>query len=241
MAKTNQDTYQIKNEIKTPENLSTAEKAEFTAEVLIEKIKGFYQQYKKIIGYSVVGVLVLVGGYIAYGYYLDSLNQQAQTQMMRAIQYFEKDSLDKALKGDGAYPGFETIIEEYSGTSSANLARYYYGIILLKKGKFEEGLEQLEAFDKPNNNAMSAAAYAAMAYAYEELNQPEKAASHYELAARIFLNNQTTPFYLLLAGENYEAANQPKTAIAVYQEIINNYPLSAEKQKAEKAFYRLSD
>jgi hypothetical protein len=42
--------------------------------------------------------------------------------MFQAVYYFEADSLDKALNGDGNNLGFLEIIDEYSVTDAANLA-----------------------------------------------------------------------------------------------------------------------
>ena len=52
---------------------------------------------------------------------------EAKAQMWMAEQYFERDSFNLALNGDGNYLGFLDIIEEYGITKSANLANYYYG------------------------------------------------------------------------------------------------------------------
>jgi len=64
-----------------------------------------------------------------------------------AQKYFEQDSLNKALNGDGQNPGFLDIIDEYSMTNASNLANYYTGLIFLKQGKYQDAINYLEKFD----------------------------------------------------------------------------------------------
>ena len=66
--------------------------------------------------------------------------------MFMAEKYFENDSLNKALKGDGNYLGFLDIIDQYKFTKSANLSHYYAGICYLKKGEFQNAIDQLNSF-----------------------------------------------------------------------------------------------
>ncbi|MFM8738612.1 MAG: cytochrome C biosynthesis protein, partial [Cytophagales bacterium] len=74
------------------------------AEVIEEKLEGFEhwvaQNPKIIIG--IVSVLLLVaGGYFGFNYYKGNQNEQAQKEMFQAVRYFESDSLNLALNGDG--------------------------------------------------------------------------------------------------------------------------------------------
>ncbi len=240
MSKQSNEVYQVKNEVVTKNAASTTDDV-LTPDTVLTKIRIFYDKYKKQIAYVGVGILVIVAAYFGYNYYLNWLNEEAEVKMMGAVALFEKDSLDKAIHGDGKNLGFKAILEDYSGTHSANQAKYYLGIIALKKGQYQEGIEYLESFSKPINNLISASAYSAIAYGYEELNEPAKAASFYEQAARVIENNQTTPFYLQLAAENYEVAGENQAALAIYKEIIKRFPNSQEKSKAERMVEKLSN
>jgi len=240
MSKQNKEVYQVKKEVVTKTNLENAADT-LSPETVLSNLKLFFEKYKKQISYVGIGLILLVAAYYGYQYYLVTLNEEAEIKMLGAVSYFEKDSLDKALNGDGKNLGFKAILEDYSGTFSAEQAKYYLGIIALKKGQFQEGIEYLESFSKPSNNLISASAYSAIAYGYEELNEPAKAANFYEQAARVIENNQTTPFYLVLAAENYEVAGQNSSALGIYKEIIKRFPNSQEKQKAERMVEKLSN
>lgn len=58
--------------------------------------------------------------------------ENAQQEMFMAEQYFGQDSAALAINGDGSYPGFQEIIDNYSSAPSGNLANYYLGMSSLK-------------------------------------------------------------------------------------------------------------
>ena len=109
-------------------------------EEAFSKTELFLENNKKSLAIIVGAIVVLVGGYFAYKYwYVAGEEAKAQTEMFKAEQYFEKDSLEKAMNGDGNMAlGFAQIAEDYSITPSGNLAEYYLGMCLLKKGQYEE-------------------------------------------------------------------------------------------------------
>lgn len=189
----------------------------------------------------VAGVLVLlIGGYSFYRYSQRAKNTEAQEEMFQAVYYFEQDSLDKALRGDGQYLGFEDIADEYSGTDAANLSTYYLGMIYLKQGDLDTGIDYLKKFDT-GDNMLSMAAYMALGFAYEDLGDPEEAASYFERAARTpGENDQTTPMMLMQAARNYEAAGKPAEARKIYERIKSEYPTSSEGISIDKYLGRVA-
>ena len=199
----------------------------------------FWERNKKIIG-GVIGVVMLgVAGYFLYQNWMESKNSEAVAQSFRAVSLYEQDSLDLALK-DGQYSGFPTLADEYSGTKTGNLAKFYLGSIYFKKGKIAEGIEQFESFKK-SNDQISASAYAALGFGYEEQKDFKQAADNYEKAASINENSQTSPFYLMNAARCYESNGDKEKALSVYKKVKDLYPLSAEGQQVEKYIARLSN
>ena len=67
--------------------------------------------------------------------------------MYYAKQYFERDSLDLALNGDGQNYGFLDIIKEYKGTDAENMSRYFAGIIYYKKSEYQKSIELIKDFE----------------------------------------------------------------------------------------------
>ena len=107
-------------------------------QALAEKLHGaetWVERHPKTFIGVLVAVLLIVGGYFGYQYYKENQEAEAQREMFQAVYYFEADSLELAVNGDGNNLGFLAIIEDYSITDAANLANYYAGAAFLKQGK----------------------------------------------------------------------------------------------------------
>lgn len=210
-------------------------------EIIAEKVEGFEHWMEKnpkvVIG--ILGVLILVvGGYFGFRYYVDSQNDQAQREIFQAVRYFEADSLNLAMKGDGNNLGFEQIIEDYSMTDAANLASFYAGAISLKQRNFQLAVFYLEDF-KSNDLLIQAKAYSLRGDAYMELKDYENAAKYYNQAANHKPNKYFTPGYLMKEALAYEKLNQNEKAIKAYDRIITEFWDSSEYQNARKFKARL--
>ena len=105
----------------------TEEKDELLVDVqhAYSKTELYIEENKKSLAIIAAGIILVVTGYFAWDkLYVAPQEEEAQSKMFVAQQYFENDSLDKAINGDGNNPGFKTIAEEYGVTKSANLAHY---------------------------------------------------------------------------------------------------------------------
>lgn len=200
----------------------------------------FILKYRHVLGGAVIVLLLAFAGYLFYRENLKEQNQEALEQMSQAVQFFEQDSIRKAIVGTSQFPGFETLVDEYGNTDAGNLCKYYLGVCYLKQGKIAEGLEMLKRFSQ-GDNLVSAAACAAMAYAYEEQKEFEEAAGQYLRAAETKRNDQTTPYYLLQAGRVLEYAEKNERALEQYKRIKKEYPLSEEARNIDRLIARLED
>ncbi len=221
-------------------NQELLESPEALRHTLIDNTELFFKKKKNqriVLGIGVVIALV-VAGIFGYTYYMDNQNQAAQEEMFQAIFYFESDSLSKALNGDGNNYGFLEIIDEYGGTSAANLAHFYAGISFLKQGDYENAVAHLEDFSA-SDYLLQARAYALIGDAQMGLNQYEEAAQSYQKAADYKPNRYFTPEYLKKAAIAYEANNNYQAAADSYGRIIEEFPTSTEYQEALKHQARL--
>ena len=116
-------------------------------EEVYSRTETFVEDNKNALTIIVAAIAVVIGGYFAYqSFYLAPLQEEAQEEMFMAEKYFGQDSMNLAIYGDGNYPGFLAITEDYSGTKAANLAQYYLGISYLRTGQFEAAIDALEDF-----------------------------------------------------------------------------------------------
>jgi TolA-binding protein len=222
---------------KKEESKDLLENAEVIQEKLVDVETWLERNPKTAIGIT-AAILLVVGGFFGYRYYLGNQDNLAQKDMFQAVHYFEADSLNLALNGDGNNLGFLQIIEDYGMTDAGNLANYYTGFIYLKQGKYPLAIFHLEDFSS-DDLLVQARAYSLMGDAYMEQKDFENAAKYYSKAAGYKPNKEFTPAYLMKAGLAYEKLNNNGKAIEIYQTIIDKYWESAEFQNAKKYKARL--
>jgi len=198
----------------------------------------YIDENQKSLSIIIIAIVCIVGGFFAYKkLYVAPLELDAQSEMYIAEQYFRKDSLNKAINGDGNYLGFLDIIDEYSVTPSGNLANYYLGICYLKLGNYENAIEYLTAYDS-DDEMVSSIARGATGDAYMELGETENALEYYLLAANNKRNDFTSPIYLMKAAMVYEELQDFEKAVEVYKDIKSNFAETKEGLEVEKYLSR---
>jgi tetratricopeptide (TPR) repeat protein len=207
------------------------------AEVLMDeswsKTEEFFQKNKKLLSYAVIA-LVLAAGAVAYYFYsMSGKNKEAQEAMFQAVYYFEADSLDKALKGDGKNLGLIDIVEEFGSTKAGSLAKFYAGSALLNQGKFEEAIEYLKGFSA-EDALIQARSYSLEGDAYLELKDYPSAIEYYKKAAGYLPNEHFTPRYLMKLALAQETNNDFAGAEESYQRILSDFPRCPEATDAKK-------
>ena len=208
-------------------------------EQALTKAEQFIERYQKVIIRAVGFVLGIVLLYMAFQqFYLDKLSKEAASQMFQAEHHFASEDWERALDGDGIFPGFEDIISEYRLTSSANLARYYAGICCLNLGEYEEAIRHLSRF-KTKDIILSSIALGGIGDAYAQLGDTEKALAFYNRAADRRKNEFTTPLYLLRAGILLENEDRLIEAARMYERIKNDHANSTEGRTIDRYIARV--
>jgi TolA-binding protein len=210
-------------------------------EALKEKLAGaesWLESNPKIVVGFAAAILLVIGGYFGFQYYKQSQNVLAQKEMFQAVFYFESDSLDRALNGDGNNLGFLSIIEDYGITDAGNLASYYAGVSYLKQGKYELARLYLEDFSS-SDLLVQARAFSLIGDSFMEEQKYEDAAKFYNKAANYEPNKYFSPSYLMKEALAYEKLNQNDKAKEAYEKVITQYWDSGEYQNARKFKARL--
>jgi len=205
-----------------------------TVEHALTRTEQYVEENKKSLSIILAVILGIVVVYMAYNkFILKPQENEAQAQIFRAEQYFEKDSFLLALEGDGDAYGFIDIIDEYGITNTANLAQYYAGICYLRLGDYEQAIEHLKKFDA-NDKIVSLIAMGAIGDAYVELDDLDEAISFYEEATSKHKNDFITAIYLKKLGLVYEETDNYKKALAAYEKIKKEFPNSEEARDIDK-------
>jgi predicted negative regulator of RcsB-dependent stress response len=204
----------------------------------LEKGEVFLKQNSKILAGVLIAAVILIGGILYFQINNQNQNVDAQKEMFQAVYFFEQDSIQLALDGDGINPGFLSIIEDYPRTDAANLANFYVGSIYLSERKYEEALTHLEQFSA-DDYLVQAKAYALIGDANMELGKVDQAITNYKKAADTNENKYFTPKYLNKLAVAYEESGKIQDAIATYNTIEEDYYESFEFAGARKHKARL--
>jgi tetratricopeptide (TPR) repeat protein len=216
---------------------TTEERIE-AVESALSKTEQFIESNQKILTYIIGGIIIVILLFFGFKKFISAPKEKkAQTAMFKAEYYFEKDSLDLALNGDGESNGFLDIIDDYGSTKSGNLARYYAGVCYLNKGEYQKAIDYLKKFSS-DDIIVSGMALGSIGDAYMSLNNTSKAIDYYLDAANKNPNDFVSPVYMLKAGWAYEIMGNWIEARAIYERIKKEYPQAREARDIDKYIAR---
>jgi tetratricopeptide (TPR) repeat protein len=223
-----------KKKAQKDENLQELESA-------LTKTEHFIEKNQNTITYIIGGVILVVIAYLGFSkFYLQPREEEAQSQMFMAENYFEKDSFNLAINGDGNYLGFLDIIDNYGMTKSANLANYYTGISYLHMGQFEYAIDYLNDF-KTDDLLLGPIAEGAKGDAKLELGETDEALKHYKKAYSMTENELTSPVYMMKAATLLESMDEAEEALSIYKELKEKYPETAEGEEIDRYIARVEN
>ncbi len=208
-------------------------------EVALTKTEQYIEDNQKSIMIIVGAVVVIVLLFLAVrNFYIKPKEKEAANQMYVAEQYFERDSFNLALYGDGNNLGFLDVVSEYKITKSADLAGLYAGLCYLHLAEYENAIDYLSDYSS-DDHILGPLAMGALGDAYVELEDYKKASSAYEKAYRYKSNDYTTPLFLYKAALVEETLENLNAALELYKRITIEYPNSNQAGQVEKAIARL--
>ena len=200
-----------------------------------------WQKYAKPASIVLAVLIVGFGAWLAYNaWVVQPKEEKAQDSIFKAQQYFAQDSLAKALNGDGINRGFLSVINNYNGTKTANLATYYAGVCNLKLGKFADAVKYLKDFST-DSKPVQMMAYGCLGDAYSELNKKGDAVDAYKKAASTFEDDKdNSSEYLFRAALLSEVLGKNKEALDMYKQLKDKFSGTTRGAQADKYIYRLN-
>ena len=204
----------------------------------LSRTEAFIEKNQKLLMYIVGGIALIILGIWGYNrFILQPKIEKAENEMYMAQMYYEMDSLNLALNGDGMHLGFLDIADEFGGTPSGNLSHYYIGMIYLKQGLFEDAIDELEQFNS-DDEIIGPMATGCIGDAYMELGDLETALNYYMKAADQAVNDFTTPMYLMRAAWVQEDLGEWEEAVKLYERIKTEHWRSFEAREINKYIER---
>lgn len=206
----------------------------------VNKLDAFWKKNSKVITYVSLGVILVIGGWYAYKQFVVKPNEEkAQAAIFKAEEYYRMDSLNKALNGDGVNKGFLYVINNYGGTKTGELARYYAGVTYLRLNDYDNAIKHLKEFDT-DSKLIQAVAWGRLADAYSEKGDKGKAVDLYKKAGRHFPEEEVNSSeFLFRAAQLLELDNKKDEAVDIYKELRDRFPKTDKGGQADRYIYRL--
>lgn len=220
---------------------------------VVEKARGFWEDYKKPITYIGSLIIILFTGWLIYKYMVVMPKQEKSDKEVFITQkYFTEftSATDSAkimlatrvLNGDGVNPGALKIINHYGGTTAANLCAYYAGACYLQLGQFEKAIKYLKDFDANGATQIESRALGMIGDASAELNKNNDALDYYKKAANVNGKDEyTSSEFLFRAALFAQSIGKTKDAIVLFKKIKTDYPSSEKAADVDRYLARLGD
>lgn len=191
--------------------------------------RDFLDKYRNILLGLLFGIVLLLAAYIIYkNMILEPKEKEAKAAIYKAEQQFERDSFKLALfNPGGGFDGLIDIIDSYSGTKTANLAKLYAGISHLNIGNYDEAIDQLQSHSA-SGDLSPILKNGNIGDAYSEKNEFEQAISYYEKATNASEDALLTPYYLYKLGLLAKRTGNNAKALSAFQRIKDKYKDSNE-------------
>lgn len=194
----------------------------------------FMERNKTAVTIAVVAVLAIVAGLLGYRKFIaEPKAKQAAESIWKAQYYFEIDSLDLALNGDGNYFGFAQVADEYGSTPTGELAKFYIAVINQQKGDYETALQYYKEADL-GDDILRVMAVGNQGDVLVELGRNDEAVGQFMKAADLVKSDYTTPMFLMKAGIVYQQMNDWKNAAKCFSRVTTDYPSSPDLNMAKK-------
>lgn len=203
-------------------------------DVQLNKGEAFIEKNWKVIAGILLAVIIVVLGFYFYKNYMGKKEVEAQDAIAAAQTAFGQQQFEQALNGSGNSKGFLKVIDEYSGTKTANLAKLYAGLSYAKIDKVDEAIKYLEDFSAQDDQMVSPTAIDALGNLYIQKGDNEKGIETFLKAAKKADNDAISPLFLKQAAIAYEATGNKEKATKLYNQIKKDYPRSPLCQDIDK-------
>jgi TolA-binding protein len=218
-----------------------------------EKTAHWSVEHRNTLVIAVVVLLVIAAAGAGGWFYLSAQNEKASLDMTQAIRTLEAQirpagspaqpgipSFTSAKeRAEAAKKQFQTIIDKYPHTHSADVSRYFLGVTSATEGENAAAESDFKAVASSGNKELASTAKLALATLYGNTNRTKDAVTLYqELINKPTISVSKVTAQLQLA-ELYQTSNQPLDAKRLYEQIKKDNPSTEAGQMATQKLAEL--
>ncbi len=157
--------------------------------------------------------------------------EQAASQLAEST---DKETTEPEDYYKDAVAMYQEILDDYSGTKSAERALYLLGSIAYENGSYDQAQEYFSRYvSKHPKGTLVNSAQESLGYILEQQQSYQKAIDVFTELEKSVEGSQKTEIQLAIA-RNYEALDNDDDALAIYQEIIDSSTTAALKKQAKE-------
>jgi len=205
------------------------------------KASEYIEENKKRLSWLVGGLVVVSIGAVIYFNNRAANEEKAATALGQIIRYYDQGEYQTAIDGkpEKNVVGLKDVVENYGGTSSGDLARFYLANAYYYTGKIDEALNEFENFSG-RYPPLRSSALAGIASCYEAKGDHQKAAEYFEKAASKSADAQLTPEYLHHAARDYGLSGKKDRAVELLKRLKKDFPTSTYARDADRLLAQFS-
>jgi tetratricopeptide (TPR) repeat protein len=205
------------------------------------KATAFYEQHKKNISIGLTAAVVLIIAVVVYVNNRNANNEKATTDLGKVYQYYDNGQYQLAIDGvpEKNIAGLKSIAENYGGTPSGEMARFYLASAYFQLGKHDDALREFEDLS-PKGELLTISRLAGIAGCYEAKKEWKDAAEYFEKAATKDAKDISAAENLSYAARNYALAGDKEKALSLYKKLKKNYPTTTFARDADRYIAQLS-
>lgn len=218
-----------------------------------EKTAHWSVEHRNTLIVAIVIAAVIIAAVAGGWFYISQQDEKASLELTLATR-----TLEAPLRpaGTPAQPGapsfasakeraetarkqFQTIVDKYPHTHTADLARYFLGVTAVSMGDNASAESSFKAVASHGGKELSSVAKLALAGLYGNMNRPKDAIALYQE----LINHPTTSVSKVTAqlqlADMYQVSNQPLDAKRLYEQIKKDYPSTEAGQLATQKLAEL--
>lgn len=205
------------------------------------KATGFYEQNKKNIQYGILAVVAVVVLIVVYVNNRSGNDEKAMTELGKVYSLYDNNQFQLAVDGvpERNISGLKSVVDNYGGTHSGELARFYLANAYYQLGKYDEALSQFEDFST-DNELLVVSRLAGIAACQEAKGMYGDAASNFEKAATKYAKDVNVAENYFHAARNYVKVGNKERALEIYKKIKKEYPKSTYVRDIDRHIAQVS-
>jgi predicted negative regulator of RcsB-dependent stress response len=230
-----------------PEHISRKELKQDKVRETFEHGAEAVLSHTRLASIALLAVIVIASGYLAWKFYSDRQNAQAQAAFDDAMKIYnaplsipgqptlpgEVTYADEARRAQDAEVKLAVVAEKYPHTNAGKLARYYSALSLMDLDRLNQASEELKKLDAGSDKELAALAQYQKALIAERTGKNEEAVKDLQALSNTGSVLVPKPLVLLeLAGILRQS--DPKQATSIYEQIKKDYPNTAMADEADR-------